>query len=172
MCIRDNIGASGDAEALAVITLPYGYPAGGTVSDKKWSSIHSSPPWTATDTPAIVRKTFGAGIVIYSAADIEAVASPEHEALFLGLVRSLLPAPPRITVETHPCVWMTAISHRHHDLLISLLAYPAEFPALPVPSARVSVKIPEGMICAGVYRSPGERSEACKTWLLYTSRCV
>lgn len=150
-----------DAETLAVIGLPYGYPAGGTVGDTHWSSIHSSPPWTTTDTPAILRRAVGSGMAVYSAADIEAVQSPDQEALFISLIRGLMPGPERVAVETHPSVWMTAFSRRDHDLLISLLAYPAEFPALPVPSARVRVKVPEGMVCAGVNSVP---DGACPAW--------
>lgn len=151
---------SEDAQTLAVIGLPYGYPAGGTASDMNWASIHSSPPWTTTETPAILRKATGSGVVIYSAADIEAVQAPDQEELFISLIRSLMPSAPRVSVETHPSVWMTAFSDGDHDLRISLLAYPAEFPALPVPAAPVRVTVPEGMVCASITRVPDGASLA------------
>lgn len=144
---------AGTGTTLAAMTLPYGHPHPGTVSDTRWASIHSSPPWQETDRPLLVRNRFGQGEAIYSAFDIEAGASPEHDRLFLSLIRALLPAPPRVEVETHPQLWMSAFDQTERTVL-SLLNYPAEDPPLPVPHARVRVRLPHGARCSAVRRAP------------------
>lgn len=57
-----------DSKVLATITLPY------TLKDnpEAFSSIHSNPPGTPTNYPAIVVKNLGKGKIVWSAAGIEA----------------------------------------------------------------------------------------------------
>ena len=141
-------------EGLVAMTLPYGHPHPGTVSDQDWASIHSSPPWEATDRPLVVRNRFGAGVSIYSAFDMEAGQSPEHDALFLSLLRDLMPEPPRVEGETHPHLWLSAFEQPKR-LVVYLLNYQLEEPALPVPDARIRVRIPQGRRCLAVRRAPG-----------------
>jgi len=149
-CLR--VQANG-CEMIAMLTLPYGHPEPGSVSDRHWSSIHSSPPWTATDRPLIVRNAFGAGRVIYSAFDVEAGDSPEHRRLFVSLILELLGQQRRIDAETHPQVWLSAFDQESR-LVLMLLNYPAEEPALPVPSAHLAVCLPERRRCAAVRSYP------------------
>lgn len=151
--IRAGVGVACDI--LARRTLPYGDPAPGTALDQRWASIHSSPPWEDRDDPMIVRHGFGHGVAIYSAADIETGDSVEHDALLLGLLRSLLPRAPRVAVDTHPCVWMSAfVAPGGARMTLRLLNYPAEQPALPVPSAQVRIALDAGQRCTGVHRAP------------------
>lgn len=141
-----------DSNILARRTLPYGDPAPGTALDQRWASIHSSPPWEDRDDPMILRHNFGQGVAIYSAADIETGNSADHDALLLSLLRSLLPHAPRVEVDTHPCVWMSAfIAPGGTRMTMRLLNYPAEQPALPVPSAQVRIALAAGQRCTGVY---------------------
>ena len=133
-------------EALATLTLPYGYPHGGTVEDGKFASIHSSPPWRRTHRPLVVRN----GGAIYSAVDLEAGGTPEHDALFLDLLRKLMP-PPIISADTHPQIWLSAFAQPGLTTIM-LLNYPPEEPALPVPSTRIRLRLPTGATCRAVRR--------------------
>lgn len=57
----------GDNEILATITLPYI----DSIDDRKFVSIHSNPPGISTEYPALIRKKFVKGEVIWSAGVIE-----------------------------------------------------------------------------------------------------
>lgn len=144
---------AGKGEVLLAMTLPYGHPHPGTVSDTHWASIHSSPPWQDTDRPMVVRHSFERGETIYSAFDVEAGSSPEHDALFLSLVRSLMPAPPRVEADAHPQLWLSAFEQPGRTVIF-LLNYPLEDPPLPVPGARVRVRLAGSGAGASVRRAP------------------
>lgn len=144
----------GTAETLVSLTLPYGHPQPGAVSDTHWASIHSSPPWEDTDRPLIVHNGFGRGAAIYSAADIETGGTPEHDALFLSLIRALMPAPARVEADTHPQLWLSAFEQPNR-IAVFLLNYPADHAPLPVPGARVRVTLPKGARCLTVREAPG-----------------
>ena len=50
----------------------------------------------------------------------------------------LLPGPPRLEEETHGSLWASAFDQPDKGrMILCLLAYPLEHPALPVPSARL-----------------------------------
>jgi hypothetical protein len=132
------------AEALATLTVPYGYPLRGTVADHRWASIHSSPPWQDLEVPAIVRNDFGAGRAIYSAASIESVDAAADSALFLGLVSSLLDGKFSFGADTHQALWMSAFDQpEQRRVMASFLNLQAELPAVPVP-VRFSMRPPVG----------------------------
>lgn len=57
---------TGGGDVLAYLKLPYTKR-----SDSRFASIHSDPPGTATDIPAVIRAKKGKGTVIWSAAPIE-----------------------------------------------------------------------------------------------------
>ncbi len=131
-------------EVLATLNTPYSHPAFGSVEGSDWSSIHSSPPWTDTGVPALVRNRVGQGQVIYSAADIESGDGAAHERLFIALLRELLPCAPAFEVETHPSVWVSAFDQPERGRqVVSLLNYADE---LPVASGHASIRMnpPEG----------------------------
>lgn len=146
---------AGAGEILVTLTTPYGYPDPGAVGDSRWASIHSSPPWTDTDEPMVVRNKHGKGQVIYSAMDIEAGDTPEHDQLFLSLVRALAPHPPRLAVNTHPCVWASAFDQPEMDrMTVCLLNYQLEAPPIPVSALMLSVGLPAGRRVGAVRRAP------------------
>jgi hypothetical protein len=145
---------AGIGRALMTLTLPYADPERGAATDRNWASIHSSPPWTRTERPLVVRNTFGQGVAIYSGFDIEAGATPDHDALFIALIRALLPEP-RFEVATHPAVWATALEQAEIGrTTLCLLHYPAEQPALPIASAKASLRLAAGRRCSGISRLP------------------
>jgi hypothetical protein len=133
----------GSARPLATLSLPYGYPHGGSVEDHHWSSIPSSPRWTDTITPVIVENQFGHGTVIYSAADIEAGTSTAHDPLFVGLIRSLLNDVPAFEADTHPAVWVTAFDQPEGKrTILSFLNFQAELPVLPIADLTFRLRAP------------------------------
>ncbi|MEI8079749.1 MAG: alpha-amylase family protein, partial [bacterium] len=56
------LAAEAAGEVLATISLPYACPHPGSIRDHHWASIHSSPPWQDSATPALVRHRFGHGV--------------------------------------------------------------------------------------------------------------
>jgi len=141
-------------EVLATLNIPYGHPAFGSVEGRDWSSIHSSPPWTDTGIPALVRNRVGRGQVIYSAADIESGDGAAHERLFISLLRELLPCTPAFEVEAHPCVWVTAFDQPDRSRqVVNLLNYADELPVVPG-RASIRLKPPKGFRFTGLKSLP------------------
>ncbi len=70
-----------NADVLATIT----YPATKQF-DIKYASIHSNPPYVKTDIPAIIKKTYGKGTVIWSALPLENSDNYEYEQILLSLL--------------------------------------------------------------------------------------
>jgi len=134
------VALHGKGSVLAELTLPYGYPEEGSVFDRSWASIHSSPPWTTTGVPMVVESRFGKGRVIYSSAALEGEADPFHARLFVGLVRRLFGGIPFFEATTHPAVWMSV--HRQQSpnrLVFAFLNYQEQLP--PIPIANISVRL-------------------------------
>jgi len=141
-------------KVLATLNTPYGHPAFGSIEGRDWSSIHSSPPWTDTGIPALVRNRVGQGQVIYSAADIESGDGAAHERLFIKLLRDLLPCPPAFEVEAHPSVWVTAFDQPGRKRqVVSLLNYAVELPVVPG-YASIRMNPPEGYRFTGFMSLP------------------
>ena len=131
LCGLPRLAVGGTSEVLAARTVPYGYPAAGTVKDHRFASVHSSPPWTDTDQPMIVRN----GNVVYSASDIEALDAEANEALFVHLIRSLLGAP-TWTADTHPSVWVNVFDQPDRGRYVAtFLNCTADLPPVPVPAS-------------------------------------
>ena len=144
---------------LASLLLPYASPAAGNVFDQNWASIHSSPPWQDTGTPVIVHHCAGQGEVIYSAADIESVASDAGTRVFLSLVRRLLGAEPcRIESDAHSCVWIEARDlPEQGGTVVGLLNVQEELPPLPVPEVTVRLRPPPGRRYTTLVELPAQR---------------
>ena len=124
---------SPNVQTLACITLPYGYPHGGTIDDRHWASIHSSPPGDDTQFPAITLHRYGRGKVVYSSAPLE--RSPHHSGRqsFRWLIDLLLEGRASFGARTFDHVWLTAFHQVHHKrFIVHLLNYPAELPAISV----------------------------------------
>ncbi len=75
------VGDLQDAEILATFT----YPATKEF-ETKYASIHSNPPGIKTDIPAIIKKNFGKGKIIWSALPLENSKNYEYKQILLSLL--------------------------------------------------------------------------------------
>jgi hypothetical protein len=139
----EGADAAGATRVLATLTLPYGWPEEGSAADRRWASIHSSPPWTDTGLPVVVEHDAGAGKVIYSAADIESVDHWAHERFFLGLVRRLLGGEASFGTDAHPCVWMNVFHQPERcRYVISFLNRQVDEPLIPLGAFGFRLRLP------------------------------
>jgi len=147
--------AEGSAgEALATLTLPYGKEWGG-LGNQNWASIHSSPPWRDTAAPAVLFNRFGAGKVIYSAADLEIMPGEANDAFFHHLLGLLLDAPPSHAVEAHPCVWTQVANQPENSrLTVGFLNRQEDLPAIPLTGIRLTLRPPAGRRFTGLVQAP------------------
>ncbi len=135
----------GSVRVLATLNLPYGWPDEGSAGDRRWASIHSSPPWTDTGRPVVVERDAGAGKVIYSAADIETVDHWAHERFFLGLVGRLLGDGASYATDAHPCVWMNVFHQpEKRSYLVAFLNYQVDEPLIPLGAFSFRLRLPAG----------------------------
>ena len=150
-------------EVLATLNVPFGHPADGSVEGRGWSSIHSSPPWTDTGAPALVRNRVGKGTVIYSSADIESGDGLAHERLLLALLRDLLPYPPAFEAQAHPSVWVTVFHQPERSRqVVNLLNFTNELPVVPGQTV-IRLAPPVGCRFTGLEYLPGK--ESLNWWL-------
>ncbi len=134
-------------EPLALRTASM-YPEAGSVVDRRYISLHSSPPWRDTDEAVIVRHRWGRGEVIYSAVDIETVEAPAAGRVWLTLLRRLAGRAWTLEVQAPPCVWVGAFHQADRRRVVLVLAnYPPMTPGLPVPSVTFTLQP-----LAGAYR--------------------
>ncbi|MGO9454061.1 MAG: alpha-L-fucosidase [Candidatus Binataceae bacterium] len=155
LCGVPRIESLPGARMLATLTVPYGYPARGSVSDHQWASIHSSPPWRDLEAPTVVTNLFGKGSAVYSAAAIEASEAGANESLFVAIVRKLLGGEQSFGAEAHGAVWTNAFDQRDRNrIMMSFLNYQAELPALPT-AASFSIRPPTGRRFTSLRSAPG-----------------
>jgi len=72
-----------ESEVMATITLPYIHPQYANA----YASIHSNPPGTQTQYPAVICKKLGNGQIIWSAAGMEAERTLSYQKIFCNLLR-------------------------------------------------------------------------------------
>lgn len=144
----------GDAEILGQIVLPGSDPRAGD----PFVSIHSNPPVTATDSPALVRKAFGRGEVFWSAAALEAAEQPPHREAFERIIASMLTEPPAFSARAHPSVELVLFDQPERSRkLLSLVNTQEALPPIPVMGMDVSVAL-NGSRAARVIRLPGRQA--------------
>jgi hypothetical protein len=137
-----RVSASSKSEVLATLTLPYGYPDAGSLESHGFASIHSSPPWTDTSIPSIIKNSFAEGQAIYSVAPIEKSVDAASVSLFLTLIRELLERECSLQVQAPEQVWVTAFEQpEKHRTVLSVLNYDEKQANL---IARVDVQFKSG----------------------------
>jgi hypothetical protein len=143
-----------EGEVLATLVRPYDRQWG-TVFDRNWTSIHSSPPWQETETPVIVRHRFGKGVCVYAASDIECVESEANDRLFVRLIRDLAATPLAYGAEAHPAVWMNVFHEpERRRFRVCFLNYQKQLPAVPIAALPFHLRLPAGTRAARVVRVP------------------
>lgn len=149
-----EVRAHEGAVVLATSTLPWPAP-----DPTRFSSIHSNPPWVATDRPELVFHAFGKGRAIYAASPIETVAGLED--VFLRLLRRLCPTY-SFEAEAPAAVELTLFrqSERRRHLL-ALVNFQHELPNIPVEGIKVRLRLAEGV--RYVRRLPGGETVAHQT---------
>ncbi len=122
------------AEVLATTTLPWP-----NSDPSRFASIHSNPPWQATDRPEIVRNHFGRGQVIYCSSAIELAAGLGET--FIRLIRSLT-GPCRMDVDAPGCVEATLFYQAdRHRYVVSLVNFQKDLPNIPVDGIKVRLRL-------------------------------
>lgn len=130
-----DVSAHNGATVLATRTLPW--PA---ADARGFSSIHSNPPWVATEQPEVVVNRCGQGQVIYSASLIE-----EVETLQESLVRGLRRLFERFAfeVKTHPAVEATLFHQpQRNRYVFSLVNFQKDLPNIPLENIPVTLRLP------------------------------
>ena len=104
-----------NGEVLAKVVLPYSDPDDNT----QYASIHSNPPWTATDIPAVLQIQFGKGKVIWSAAFIENDTRKNFQDIFIGIVKKNVSS--LFEIQTSKYVESVIFKDGENDYYISLV---------------------------------------------------
>ena len=139
-----RIAVEPSTRVLARLSLPFGYPSDGSLTDHDFASIHSSPPWEHTDHPTIVAADHGAGRSVYSIAALEAEGGPQHDETLLALLVGELGLAPRVTAVGHPDVWITAFHQADRSrMLVSALRLAEDPPEGSVP-VTIRARPPKG----------------------------
>jgi hypothetical protein len=143
-----GVRAGEKAKTLATITLPWPAP-----DATQFASIHSDPPWTPTDKPAIVRSAFGKGEAIYCASPIETLETLRD--VYLQLV-SQLHSTYVYSVDAPSCVEATVFHQPDRQrYVISLVNFQKDLPNLPVYGVEVQLRLPHAV--KSVVQLPDER---------------
>lgn len=98
--------ADADTEVLAYLDLPYSH----SQEIYRFGSAISNPPAGVTEYPALTRRKYGKGTVMWLAAPIGDTDAPTQQKIFTNLIRSLLPG--RTLVETDAPSWMEVMVRR------------------------------------------------------------
>jgi hypothetical protein len=131
-----SVKAHDGTEILATTTLPWPRTDG-----SRFASIHSDPPWIATDQPEITRHSFGKGQAIYCASLIENMENAKSA--LVNLVRDLKDA---FQLEVDAPQSVEATLFRQPDrkrYVLSLLNFQKEMPNIPVQGIRCRMNVIE-----------------------------
>jgi len=143
-----EVAAREGAKALATATLPWPAP-----DPSKFSSIHSNPPWVATDRPEIVSNAFGKGRAVYAATLIENVEGLRDA--FASLIKSL-GAPWTFELAAPGAVEATLFRQRDRRRhVLGLINFQKELPNIPVDGIRVRLRLPAEHAVERVVKLPG-----------------
>ncbi|MBI3849201.1 MAG: beta-galactosidase [Verrucomicrobia bacterium] len=137
------------AQVLATTTLPW--PAS---DPTKFSSIHSNPPWEATDRPEVVLHEFGKGRAIYCSSLLETIEGLGET--FIRLIRSLsnkyhyeadAPAAVEVTMFHQP---------ERRRYLLSLVNFQKDLPNIPIEGIKLHLRLGDKRI-RSIVQLPGNK---------------
>lgn len=125
---------------MATITLPFTNPDDAT----KFASIHSDPPGIFTEYPAIVRRKFGKGEIVWVSASIEkfAIQYLKHRSIFVDIVRSIVKEPFSFESDAPGCVEITQFHKPEENrYLINLVNFQSEIGIPNIPVYNISLRV-------------------------------
>ncbi|HMO83548.1 MAG TPA: beta-galactosidase [Lacipirellulaceae bacterium] len=124
------------AEVWATTSLPWP-----RAERDRFSSIHSDPPWRATDSPEIVSHRFGQGRSIYCSSLIENL--PILDETFLSLLRDL-ESSFQFEAGAPPCVEVTLFHQpERRRYRLALVNFQDQLPNIPVDDIEVRLRLPD-----------------------------
>jgi len=130
-----EVKAHPSARVLATTTLPWPAP-----DPSKFASIHSDPPWQATDRPEVVFHRFGEGRVVYCSSLLESIAGLSDT--FIKLLRMLNDV---YTFEADaPKVVELTLFHQpdRRRYLLCLVNFQKDMPNIPVEGIQIRLRLP------------------------------
>ena len=125
-------------DVLSTLNFPYT-----KANENKFASIHSNPPATNSNYPALIRTKFGKGTIIWSALPIEEVKIYEYKQIFLNILSLLIPSySPSFKTNANEDVELTLFENTDHLILHAVSS--VELPiAKPLPPFYIQVKTPK-----------------------------
>ncbi|KAF0183927.1 MAG: hypothetical protein FD163_2121 [Hyphomonadaceae bacterium] len=139
------------AKVKANLGLPYKYPNEGSAENKLFATIHSSPYYHDTTHPSVAQNRFGKGAAIYCVADIECLASPDNDALFVELLNKILP-PRLIEINAHPALWLSAFEDKDRNLVLRIFNASNDTPPITIVGGKAKINLEGGQSIAGITR--------------------
>jgi hypothetical protein len=137
-------------EVLAVQVLPYTEKT----STANFASIHSNPPGIPTDNPALVRRSYGKGRVIYTTGVIENRSELYQNRAFIACVEDLLDGQHSVDFEAPPATEAVGFA-QDTGIIISVITTQTVLPPVTAYGLRLSVDL-KGKSCAKVLHLPEE----------------
>lgn len=131
-----DVRAYAGSTVLATRTLPWPAP-----DARSFSSIHSNPPWQATDQPEVLYHRFGQGTALYCASLVEDVETLQES--FVCLLRRLCPRP-AFELSAHPAVEATLFHQPdRRRYVLSLVSFQHDLPNVPADGIEVRLRLPQ-----------------------------
>lgn len=128
------------AKTLAKVTLPWVDPDDKT----KFASAISDPPGNHTEYPAVLYHEYGAGRVVWSAAEFEYMRKPDQTRVFCNLMGLLTGGRYAIETDAPRCVELSLYRQKEDDrYILNLLNFPAELPSVTAHGIHVTLNVPE-----------------------------
>jgi len=148
-CIAD------DVEVLAEVTLPFAVPKEGCMIGQTFASIHTNPPaLEPTSSPALIRRKYGKGTVIWSASTYESNDQWSNHALLARLVEQHTEGAPLLKAEASPQIEMTIFHNSEkNQLRCSLLDMDGKGNRH---DAKLTVRLPNGLVPSRVRQIPND----------------
>lgn len=125
-------------EVIARIVLPLTDPA----EPGRFVSIHSNPPQKDSGFPAIIKKKYGKGTVVWSAAALETAVQAPHREAFVRLIQTLCLSPLVFETNAHPSIELTLFDQPEKSrYLLNLVNLQELLPAIPIWGIDVSLRL-------------------------------
>ena len=148
-----EINADPGTEILGTRVMPVSAPE----ETVYFGSAISNPPLVPTGKPALVRRRYGKGEVLYIAGNLEEVGYDFHQRILDSLLMDLMGNPPQLETNAPSCVECTLFDRANRqELLFSCLNLPLELPPLPLYDLTFTLRLKNGLKVQSVQFGPEE----------------